>query len=77
MLAEMLQHELASLGLQVEIVGNGEEAIERIRTNPPDLLLLDLLMPKKTGYEVLQYIREQGITLPVVVLSSLSDMKEQ
>lgn len=77
MLAEMLQHELASLGLQVEIVGNGEEAIERIRTNPPDLLLLDLLMPKKTGYEVLQYIREQGITLPVVVLSNLSDMKEQ
>ncbi len=77
MLADMLQHELSSLGPQVEVARNGEEALEQIRTNPPDLLLLDLLMPKKNGYDVLQYLREHGLTFPVVVLSNLSDIKEQ
>jgi DNA-binding response OmpR family regulator len=72
-LKETIQLELESRGVTVHAVMNGEEAIADIEKGEPVLLLLDLLMPKKDGYAVLQYIREHGFTFPVVILSNLSN----
>ncbi len=72
-LKETIQLELEANGADVQAVMNGEEAIEAIDARQPDLLLLDLLMPKKDGYGVLQHIREKGYTFPVIILSNLSN----
>lgn len=72
-LKETIQLELESHGVAVHAVMNGDEAIADIERDPPSLLLLDLLMPKKDGYAVLQYIREKAYTFPVVILSNLSN----
>ena len=44
-------------GYQVEVANDGEEAVRRIRASRPDLVLLDVMMPKKSGFEVCQEIR--------------------
>jgi CheY-like chemotaxis protein len=52
---------------------NGEEALEALRTMKPDLILLDLIMPKVQGFEVLRSVKENPATahIPVIVLSNL------
>ena len=44
-------------GYQVEVANDGEEAVRRIRASRPDLVVLDVMMPKKSGFEVCQEIR--------------------
>jgi len=44
-------------GFEVMVAGDGEEALSRIRGDQPDLVLLDVMMPKKTGFEVCQEVR--------------------
>lgn len=63
---------LTRAGLRVDTVLDGEKAIERLQQTPPDLLVLDLNMPRLNGIKVLQYIREQFSVpnLPVIVLSN-------
>jgi two-component system alkaline phosphatase synthesis response regulator PhoP len=46
-------------GYDVEIARNGDEALERIEASNPDLVLLDVMMPQKSGYEVCRRIRER------------------
>ncbi len=66
------RNKLMRAGHLVETVGDGEEAIERLQGTPPDLLVLDLKMPRLNGVKVLHYIREQFSVpdLPVIVLSN-------
>lgn len=73
MLREMMAVDLQEHGVHVELAKNGAEAITAIHRKRPSLLLLDLLMPKKDGFAVLQDIKEKGYHFPVVVLSNLSD----
>ena len=70
---ETIQLQLESHAVSVRTTRNGEEAIQAIDSAVPDLLLLDLLMPKKDGFAVLAHIREKKIELPVVILSNLLD----
>lgn len=60
-------------GIKVSTARNGQEAIDVIAKDPPDLLLLDLLMPQVDGFAVLQYLQERKLRFPVVVCSNLSD----
>ena len=48
---------LAKEGYEVDMANDGEEAIRKIRENRPDMLFLDIMMPKKNGYEVCEIIR--------------------
>lgn len=56
----------------VQFAIHGQDAIEHIQKQTPHLLLLDLLMPIKNGFEVLQFVREQHYTFPVFILSNVS-----
>ncbi len=76
-LREIIHMSLVEHGADVELAGNGEEAIEAIDRHQPSLLLLDLLMPKVDGYAVLSHIRKQQYTFPVLILSNLSDPAER
>jgi DNA-binding response OmpR family regulator len=59
-------------GFEVQVARNGEEALNLIESGRPDLVLLDVMMPLKSGYEVCKRIREQpGLShIKVVMLSA-------
>ena len=66
-----LSDALASRGYRTDVAGSGEQALEAIRKSPPDLILLDLMMPGMTGWEVLQRLRDSEFSgIPVIVLSA-------
>src|SRR3989344_3964847 len=74
-LLEVLKEKLEEDDYDVRIARDGEEAISVTKTFKPDLILLDLLLPKKSGFDVLRALRSDLDlkTLKVVVLSNLSD----
>jgi len=57
-------------GHEVETATNGREALEKIEANPPDCLLLDMLMPEMDGIQVLETLQNKGVTLPIIVLTA-------
>jgi CheY-like chemotaxis protein len=61
----LLQTILEGEGFQVEAVDNGRAALDKIISDPPDLLLLDVMMPEMNGFEVTQQIR-QNHNLPFI-----------
>ena len=60
---------------EVLFAGDGEEAVERVKVELPDFILLDIMLPKKSGIEVLREIKEDAKTakIPVITLTALSD----
>jgi DNA-binding response OmpR family regulator len=72
MMAEIYRDTLEGEGFSAEIACDGAVAIRRLKVNPPDIVLLDLMMPNVNGVEVLKHIRAQESTrsLPVVVMSN-------
>src|SRR6201995_4392774 len=59
-------------GHQVECVGDGQEALRRVAEEPPDLVVLDLMLPGIDGLEVCRRLRAQW-PIPVVMLTALGD----
>ena len=57
-------------GFSVRLASDGEEALAQYRERRPDLMLLDIMMPKKNGYQVLKQIRKTDPSLPVIFLSA-------
>jgi two-component system, OmpR family, alkaline phosphatase synthesis response regulator PhoP len=55
-------------GFQVSVANDGEEALARIRADPPDLVLLDVMMPRKTGFEVCQEVKSDPALRGVKIL---------
>jgi len=68
-LAEMLNEFLELHGLAVDVLETGAAALQRIETNPPDLLVLDVMLPGIDGFEVLKTLRKQH-DLPVIMLTA-------
>jgi len=70
---------LASKGYSVATAANGEQALAAIAAEPPDLVLLDVMMPGLSGYDVCRRIRENPATalLPVVMCTSLDPIQER
>lgn len=64
---------LTENGFQVETAADGEEALEKIKAGRPDLILLDIIMPKTDGFDVLNRLTADNLinTLPVIVFSTL------
>jgi DNA-binding response OmpR family regulator len=55
---------------QVKLLGDGVEAVEAARDFAPDLILMDVIMPGKDGIETCTDLRREGVTTPVVMLTS-------
>ena len=70
---------LAKAGYHIVIAADGEAALHLASTVAPDLILLDMLLPKLGGPQVLQALRKNPLTsqIPVIVLSSLAQSNEQ
>lgn len=61
----------------VDAVYDGDEALAYARTGDYDCVVLDVMMPKKDGFEVLKAIREKGLTVPVLMLTARSEVDDK
>ena len=75
-MANALGLKLRSVGFETTLVYDGESAISAARESPFDLILLDLVMPKKDGFYVLEELKKLKITTPVIVSSNLSQEED-
>ena len=78
-LVELLEYNLARAGFAVRTASNGREALARITQDPPDLIVLDLMMPGMSGSEVLRRLRADDKTaeLPVIILTAKGEETDQ
>jgi DNA-binding response OmpR family regulator len=70
--AEVVVRYLQRDGHEVEYVGDGVEALRRALASPPDLVILDLMLPKMDGLQVCRKLRER-LPIPVIMLTALGD----
>ena len=75
LLADMMAKILKKKNVRVTITYNGREALEVIKKDVPDVLLLDVLMPVLDGHAVLKAIEKKQVKCPVIIVSNLSDTK--
>jgi DNA-binding response OmpR family regulator len=73
---------LTKLGFQVEMAEDGEEALEKIRSGNPDLVILDNIMPKLSGWEVTRIVKndeefENHRDVPIIMFSAMDDVKDK
>jgi DNA-binding response OmpR family regulator len=64
-------------GFAVTVASNGEEALQKIPAGKPDLLVLDVLMPRLDGREVLRQLRKSGNWTPIILLTQVGEASER
>jgi DNA-binding response OmpR family regulator len=64
-------------GFSVRVAANGEEALRQVSANIPDLLVLDVLMPRLDGREVLRQLRQGGTWIPIILLTQVGEAAER
>ncbi len=71
-IVQVIRDRLLGEGFQVRAAGSGKAALADAR-DPLDLIILDLMLPDLDGFEVLRRLRQQGIDLPVIILTARDD----
>lgn len=74
---DYLEQELSDFGYELLTATNGEEALEKIRTASPDLVLLDIMMPIMDGFAVLDHAKADTTTrdIPIIIISANNDLQ--
>lgn len=72
--ASIVQGNLEKEGFEVEVAYNGVEGLERVQANPPDAIVLDVMMPEKDGYEMCRELKDDTrfCEIPVVLLTAVA-----
>lgn len=76
-MAKALELKLAHEGFAPTSAYNGEEALEKLRQQKYDLMLLDLVMPKVDGFKVLETMKAENMMIPTIILSNLSQQEDE
>lgn len=80
-IAHLIAYNLEQVGYCAEIAEDGEQACARVESFGPDLVTLDLLLPLKSGWQVLECIRRHTDArvrqMPVIVVSALASQRQQ
>ncbi|MDH4358872.1 MAG: response regulator [Candidatus Berkelbacteria bacterium] len=74
--SQVMQLKLSRDGFEVEVAENGEIALENLKNKKYDLILLDLIMPKVNGFELLKNLHELHSTTPKIVMSNLEQEED-
>ena len=74
---ESLRRSLSFNGYDVELAGDGVEAIDHVDSNRPDALILDVMMPRRDGLEVCRILRSRGDDIPVLMLTARDAVSER
>ena len=69
----LLRTRLEMAGYQVETAADGEEVVEAVRRGGTDVLLLDAMMPRKSGIDALRELRAEGVDTPALIVSAHQD----
>lgn len=69
----LLQYNLQQSQFATEIAVDGEDALQKVETEKPDLILLDLMLPKIDGIEVCKILRQRDIQTPIIMLTAKGD----
>jgi putative two-component system response regulator len=77
--AELLRELLAGRGYRIVTVQHAAEAEAEIRRDPPDLILLDVIMPGKSGYQLCRELKDAPATrlIPIIMITGLSDREDR
>lgn len=75
-LAHIVRESLEESGFEVTLCTNGEQALQKYRVQKPDILALDVMMPKMDGFEVARHIRETDKITPIIFLTARSQPKD-
>ena len=76
-ICEALERNLRLKGFTVQVVNDGEEAISAVETGPPDLVVLDIGMPKIDGIQVTEYLRKRNYMMPICILSAQDEVADR
>lgn len=76
---ELLRSQLKPCNYLIDSALDGEDALERVQKNPPDLILLDLMMPRISGFEICQRIKTDKKTqfIPIIVVTALQEQSDK
>ncbi len=71
----IVQKNLQREGFEVEVAFDGDQGIEKVKANPPDAIVLDVMMPNKNGYDVCAELKgdEKYADIPVLMLTAVAD----
>jgi two-component system, OmpR family, KDP operon response regulator KdpE len=72
-IAEFIRDALTEIGHAVDVASGGRDALKKVNHAAPDLVLLDLNLPDMPGFEVLERLRAQSFTVPVLIVSGNTD----
>ena len=77
--AQLMAHLLRSRGYHVEVANSAEEAQPLLRAHAPDLILLDIIMPGRSGYELCLDLKSDPVTrlIPIVMITGLTDREDK
>jgi len=72
LIIKLLSKKLAAIGYDVSLAMNGQEGVEKMKQNIPDLVLLDIVMPRMGGFEVMTEMKkdEKLAKIPVIIISN-------
>ncbi len=72
--ASIVQGNLEKEGFEVDVAYDGVEGIEKVQANPPDAIVLDVMMPEKDGYEVCKELKEDEkySNIPILLLTAVA-----
>lgn len=76
--AELLVAYLEPLSAQVRVAVDGVEAIEQIKKKVPDIILLDIMMPRMSGFEVCRRVKSDPATrdIPIIIVTALNELSD-
>lgn len=74
-LAEAVKHNLEKQGITVDLADNGEDGLDNAMKDVYDCVVLDIMLPKMSGTDILKRMREKGVQTPVIMLSALSEVE--
>lgn len=70
----LLTHLMEREGFKTAVAYDGETALQAIRTEPPDVVLLDVNMPGMDGMQVLRIVKEENWELPIIIITAFADI---
>ena len=73
--ASLVQGNLEKEGFEVEVAYDGVEGLKQVKANPPDAIVLDVMMPEKDGYQMCSELKadEKYADIPVLMLTAVAD----
>lgn len=75
----LMEAMLLPLGYEVDLALNGGEALEKVKQNPPDVILLDVMMPGMNGFEVARRLKQDNGTriIPIIMVTALKEVEDR